>query len=77
MQSTRHDDDLENVLDIVVKLPVLERAVLGLISWGYTQVEIAVLLSLRKNTVSQIKIRAKTAVLLELGRAGNEDGSTT
>lgn len=58
-----HVKEIEDIRDIAQRLPVLERAVLGLIMDGYTQVEISKLLGTRKNTVSTIKIRARRLVL--------------
>jgi len=54
---------IEDITDLSSRLPVLERVVLGMIMFGYNQVEIAQLLNVRKNTVSTIKIRARKEVL--------------
>ena len=54
---------IEDITDLAQRLPVLERVVLGLIMLGFNQVEIAYLLHVRKNTVSTIKIRARTMIL--------------
>ena len=56
-------DVIEDVTDLAKRLPVLERAVLGMIMLGFNQVEIATLLDVRKNTVSTIKIRARQTVV--------------
>ena len=54
---------IEDVTDLAQRLPVLERAVLGMIMLGFNQVEIARLLQERKNTISTIKIRARQIIL--------------
>jgi DNA-directed RNA polymerase specialized sigma24 family protein len=54
---------IEDITDLAERLPVLERAVLGMIMLGFNQVEIARLLQERKNTISTIKIRARTSIL--------------
>ena len=56
-------DVIEDIKDIAIRLPVLERAVLGMVMLGFSQVEIARLLRVRKNTISTIKIRARKQIL--------------
>ena len=54
---------IEDVTDLAQRLPVLERAVLGMLMLGFNQVEIARLFNVRKNTISTIKIKARNQIL--------------
>lgn len=62
-QTITHESLIEDVIDIAKKLHVRERAVLSLIMLGFSQVQIARFLAIRKNTVSTIKIRARAQTL--------------
>jgi predicted transcriptional regulator len=55
----------EDTTDLAKRLPIMERLVLNMIMVGYTQVEVADLLGVRKNAISAMKIKARTSILEE------------
>jgi len=57
-----HENLIEEITDIATRLPVIQRAVLGMIMLGFTQVEIANLMGVRKNAVSSLKLGARISV---------------
>jgi len=56
-------DDLLAATNILLKMPVETRAVFALITEGYSQVEIAYLMGVRKNRISQLKLRARRVIV--------------